>query len=174
MRPIDTIVIHCSATANGVPLTADGSTPVETIDRWHRVRGFKRSYDARVRFNPNLTSIGYHYVIYTSGALATGRSLDEVGAHVAGHNARSIGICCVGTDAYTLAQWATLRAVVEGLMKSFPGVRVVGHRDLSPDLNGDGTIEPSEWTKTCPGFDVAAWLAGDTVPLANHLLETVK
>lgn len=171
MRSIDLIVIHCSATANGVPLMADGATPVETINRWHRARGFKRDYDARVKLNPNLASIGYHYVIYTNGAVATGRALEEIGAHVAGHNTHSIGVCCIGTDSYTLAQWATLRAVVEGLTKSFPGARVVGHRDLSPDLDGDGTIEPREWTKTCPGFDVAAWLKGGMAPLATNLLD---
>ena len=30
-----------------------------------------------------------------------------------------------------------------------------GHRDLSPDLNGNGEIEPEEWIKQCPCFDVA-------------------
>ena len=28
-----------------------------------------------------------------------------------------------------------------------------GHRDLSPDLNGNGEIEPEEWVKACPCFD---------------------
>jgi hypothetical protein len=30
---------------------------------------------------------------------------------------------------------------------------VCGHRDLSPDLNGNGEIEPEEWIKQCPCFD---------------------
>jgi hypothetical protein len=30
----------------------------------------------------------------------------------------------------------------------------MGHRDLSPDLDGNGHIEPDEWMKQCPGFDV--------------------
>lgn len=171
MRPIDTVVIHCSATANGVPLTADGATPLETIDRWHRARKFQRAYDARVRFQPNLTSIGYHYVVYANGDLARGRALEEVGAHAAGHNARSIGLCMIGMDAYSLGQWATLRAVVEGLEGMFPGVRVVGHRDLSPDADGDGVVEKHEWLKTCPGFDVSTWRNGGMAPLADHLLE---
>ena len=29
-----------------------------------------------------------------------------------------------------------------------------GHRDLSPDLNGNGEIEPEEWIKACPCFEV--------------------
>ncbi len=34
--------------------------------------------------------------------------------------------------------------------------RVCGHRDLSPDLNGNGEIEPEEWIKACPCFEVKA------------------
>ena len=30
------------------------------------------------------------------------------------------------------------------------------HRDLSPDLNGNGEIEPEEWIKACPCFEVKA------------------
>lgn len=33
-------------------------------------------------------------------------------------------------------------------------VEVRGHRDYSPDLNGNGVIEPFEWLKACPCFDV--------------------
>ena len=36
----------------------------------------------------------------------------------------------------------------------YPGCRVCGHRDLSPDLNGNGEIEPEEWVKACPCFEV--------------------
>ncbi|MDY5354364.1 MAG: N-acetylmuramoyl-L-alanine amidase, partial [Bacteroides pyogenes] len=28
-------------------------------------------------------------------------------------------------------------------------------RDLSPDLDGNGEIEPEEWIKACPCFDAA-------------------
>ena len=38
-------------------------------------------------------------------------------------------------------------------------------------LYGDGTIQPSEWTKTCPGFSVADWLAGGMQPLAVRIAE---
>ena len=33
-------------------------------------------------------------------------------------------------------------------------MEVLGHRDTSPDLDGDGIVEPEEWTKMCPCFDV--------------------
>ena len=34
--------------------------------------------------------------------------------------------------------------------------RMCGHRDLSPDSNGNGEIEPEEWIKQCPCFEVKA------------------
>jgi hypothetical protein len=55
----------------------------------------------------------------------------------------------------------------------YPDSKTKGHRDYSPDKNSDGIIQPSEWMKTCPGFDVAAWLAGNLLPLEGHILEDV-
>lgn len=165
MRPIDLIVIHCSATPNG------RWTTVEDIDRWHAERGFHRNPALIGNNQPSLKAIAYHFAIYTNGAVATGRGLTEVGAHVKGHNANSIGVCMVGTDKFSPAQWASLKANIEGLQQQFAGARVVGHRDLSPDLNGDGEIEPVEWLKVCPGFSVADWIAGERASLAGHVLE---
>ncbi|KAA4606611.1 N-acetylmuramoyl-L-alanine amidase, partial [Bacteroides ovatus] len=51
-------------------------------------------------------------------------------------------------------QKASLRLLVYQLKQRFSGCRVCGHRDLSPDLNGDGEIEPEEWIKACPCFEV--------------------
>lgn len=167
MRSIDLIVIHCTASPNG------HWTTVQDIDAWHKARGFCREPSARLQFNPQLGSIGYHHVIYTNGAIATGRAHGEIGAHVAGYNKRSIGIALVGTDRFSAAQWSALAELVGALQqpKFYPGARICGHRDLSPDRNGDGTVEPSEWLKTCPGFDVAAWRRGYMVPLSDHLQE---
>lgn len=146
MRNIDLIVIHCAATPAGRVVTA------ADIDRMHRARGFAK--------------IGYHYVIGIDGKREAGRPLGEIGAHVSGHNARSIGICYVGgtdakgqpLDTRTPAQHAEMRKLVAELKARFPKARVVGHRDLSPDKNGDGVISKYEWLKACPCFDVAGWL----------------
>lgn len=200
-RQINLIVIHCAATPNGNALfrragQPDVQTPVQVLDEMHRARGFTRGEHWRARQNPALTSIGYHFVIYTGGAVATGRHIDEVGAHVRGFNARSIGVCMLGTDKFYADQWDTLRDWLCGfaryleqqqpspprrfndpspaetltLLEKF-GVRVVGHRDLSPDINGDGEIDSHEWLKICPGFDVRRWLAGGMQPLAGHVLD---
>lgn len=164
-RPISAIAIHCAATPNGRTLFTGRAgkpgfrTPVMEINAWHQARGFKRAPAALAKMNPGLCCIGYHYVIYTNGAIATGRAEAEVGAHVAGFNSKSIGVCLVGTDQFTPAQWAALADLVRGLMKRYPDARVLGHRDF-PQV-----------AKSCPGFSVADWLAGGMEPLAGHVLE---
>lgn len=165
MRPVDLIVIHCSASPNGRWVsTLD-------IDHWHAERGFQRQGAFLVRQNPALGSIGYHFVLYTNGAIATGRHLDEIGAHVAGNNKTSLGICLIGTDAFSREQWASLAVLLERLKKTYPTARIAGHRDLLPDQDNDGLVAPWEWRKTCPGFDVAEWRAGGMAVPADHLLE---
>ena len=83
-------------------------------------------------------------------------------AHARGYNAQSIGICYEGgLDSHGLAkdtrtEWQrhSLRVLVRALKMDYPDARVVGHRDLSPDVNGNGEVEPMEWTKECPCFEV--------------------
>ena len=183
-RVIDLVVVHCSATPSGQWLGGNAPWQVRyrpapaVIDRWHFERGFQRHAGPLAAFNPHLQSIGYHYVVDIDGQVWTGRSLEEPGAHVAGHNLRSIGICLVGgiepNDArYTLAQWRSLAELVRALYAGLPAthpVSVKGHRDLSPDANGDGVIDRRDWLKTCPGFDVAAWLLAGMKPLQGHLI----
>lgn len=141
MRNIRHIVLHCSATKAGQRVTTSD------IDRWHKARGYRK--------------IGYHYVIYLNGSIHTGRELAEVGAHVAGNNSDSIGICYVGgldtdgkpADTRTPAQKASILYLLQSLREQFPGAEICGHRDFSPDQNGNGVIEPWEFMKACPCFD---------------------
>ena len=176
-RPVNQIIIHCSASANGNSLLTGSLkagnlvTPIQTLDGWHRTRGFKRSAEFRKRQNPALTSVGYHYVIYTDGTIVTGRHLDEIGAHVQGNNGKSLGVCMIGTDAFSAQQWAALTTLIKSLKSVFPNAAVRGHRDCSPDLNGDGQVTRNEWLKICPGFDVAAWLKADMQPQAIHIYQ---
>lgn len=169
-RTVDLIVIHCSASPDGVSLfegapgTPEFCTPVEVIDRWHAKRGFRRALQARQMQNERLGSIGYHLVIYVDGTIAPGRAFDEIGAHVFGYSRTSIGVCMIGTERFTREQWRSLARVIELLRLKHPGARVCGHRDLSPDVDGDGIVERWEWLKTSPGFDVAAWIAAGMQP----------
>lgn len=140
MKPeaVKYIVIHCSATPPNVKVDR------AVIDRWHRERGFLK--------------IGYHFVIKRDGVVEEGRKLDEIGAHVEGFNAQSIGICMAGgckqgekgalvpDNNFTDPQWAALRTLVVKMQTLFHNAKVVGHTDLNP-------------SKACPSFDVGAWLS---------------
>ncbi len=182
-RLVNELVIHCSASPNGNSLfsgTVGDSTfrtPADAIDGWHAARGFHRDDAWCKHFNPQLPAIGYHFIIYTNGAIATGRHMDEIGAHVRGNNRSSIGICMIGTDQFTIEQWKSLRGLVLELQKKYARAKTLatlGHRDLSPDRDNDGIVEPWEWLKTCPGFDVRAWLANDMQPDPARVLDQME
>lgn len=174
--PIQKIVIHCSATQNGKRLRNKNQTAAQVIDSWHAKRGFLRKNH---QFNPHLRHIGYHFVIDTDGTVETGRAEGEIGAHVKGYNLHSLGICLVGGISitgknygrYTAKQWQALYQLLQKLEAKYPEARICGHRDLSPDLNGDGTISPNEWVKDCPCFDVWEWLDSEQIINVDHLFK---
>lgn len=135
MRKIKEIIIHCSDTPAGEDFCA------ADIDRWHRERGW--------------SCIGYHYVVRLDGTIETGRDLSRAGAHCAGHNANSIGVCYIGGrsargvapvtyyDTRTEAQKKALRTLIADLRKRFgANLKVVGHHDYNKG-------------KLCPCFDVS-------------------
>lgn len=138
MRKIDMIVIHCTATRENKRFTES------MLERSHRERGFDEC--------------GYHYYVRKDGLIVSMRSKEKAGAHAKGYNANSIGIAYEGgldndgnpKDTRTPWQHHSLRVLVKTLQIDYPGARVLGHRDLSPDLNGDDKITPDEWMKHCP------------------------
>lgn len=129
------IVVHAADTF------ADMDIGLQEIDSWHKARGW--------------SGCGYHFIVRRNGFLELGRDLYETGAHVAGYNSSSIGICMVGgkamdggaEDNYTVEQIETLGALLYQLTELFPGAEVCGHRDF-PGVN-----------KACPCFDAGDfWL----------------
>lgn len=168
---IDLIVIHASATANNKKLGNSKKSAAEVIDAWHKERGFRRLERFKELFNSHLSSIGYHFVIDIDGEITTGRSINEVGAHAKGYNKGSIGICLVGgldesgkpSADFTPLQFKALKKLVLELKKRFKSAKVLGHRDLSPDLNNDGVITPNEYIKACPCFDVRQFFKGEGI-----------
>ena len=133
MRPINEIIIHCTATAEGKDYTVD------QIRQWHvKGNGWK--------------DIGYHYVIYRDGSIHAGRPIDQIGAHTTNHNTGTIGVCYVGgcaadgktpKDTRTPQQKAALVELVRSLKTVFGISKVSGHREYA--------------AKACPSFDVQAW-----------------
>lgn len=133
---IDAIIIHCSATKEGIDYR------LADIDKWHRERGFKM--------------VGYNYVIDLDGQVEIGRPITMDGAHCntsgtsgKAYNKHSIGICYIGgldkdgnsKDTRTLAQKVAMATLVYRLIEKYPIVEVLGHRDTGAK-------------KDCPCFDV--------------------
>ncbi len=143
-RAVSSIAVHCTATRERRAVT------LAELATWHRARGF--------------TGIGYHFVVHLDGTVEVGRDKATPGAHVQGHNARSIGVVYVGGldaagrphDTRTPAQKAALLELLRALKAAHPRAIVQGHRDYSPDRDGDGIVEPHEWLKACPCFDARA------------------
>lgn len=139
MRDIRHIVIHCTATRQ--------TATVEQILQSFKARGWKAP--------------GYHYIVLPNGVNVNTWPDEKVANGVKGHNADSIHVAYIGgidskgrpVDNRTPTQRAMLRHIVNLLRARYPKAMVCGHRDLSPDLNGNGRIEPLEWVKACPCFD---------------------
>lgn len=129
MRPLDRIILHCSATKPSQKIGA------AEIRRWH-VDG------------NGWSDIGYHYVIKRDGTIEPGRPLDIPGAHVKGHNATTIGICYVGgidaqgnpEDNMTAEQELSWLLLVNAIRVLFGKLPVHGHNEYA--------------AKACPSFDV--------------------
>lgn len=142
-RSITLIVVHCTATK------VDADFTQKDLLRCHKARG--------------MCMVGYHFYIRKDGFIWSTRPLEMVGAHCMGYNQESVGIAYEGgldshglpADTRTPEQKHSLRVLIRTLKKMFPVARVCGHRDLSPDSNGNGVVEPSEWLKQCPCFEVA-------------------
>ena len=128
MRPINKIIVHCTATPEGRVHT------VKDVDTWHRQRGFN--------------GIGYHYLIGLNGEVWEGRPIEKAGAHTEGYNSSSIGIAYVGgmdkemknpKDTRTQAQKDSILKLLKELVIKFPNAEIFGHRDFAK--------------KACPSFD---------------------
>lgn len=129
MRKIDKIIIHCSASCEGVNVTPS------MIKRWHLQRGFR--------------DIGYHFVITLDGKIHIGRVIEDIGAHCKGQNTHSIGICYVGgldkngkpKDTRNEAQKKSMIDLLKSLKFDYPNATIHGHNEFA--------------NKACPCFDVS-------------------
>lgn len=155
MRPLHGIIIHATATTANWWHDRSTLDRVDEVRRWHTLkpphgRGWK--------------DIGYHFLIDRNGVTIMGRPLDQVGAHVRGHNTGTIGIALFGghgsnekdqfSDHFTQAQDKALRELIDVLQAGYGPLTVTGHNQYA--------------AKACPGFYVPQWLAQKpaTAPVA--------
>lgn len=141
MRPVNEIIIHCTATQPNWWADKPTSAKVQEIRRWHKAQGWR--------------DIGYHYLIDRDGTVAEGRPVEQVGAHVKGRNTGTIGVALFGghgsaatdqfSDHFTLRQANALRGLIAKLQADYGPLAVSGHNQFA--------------AKACPGFNAPEWYA---------------
>jgi N-acetylmuramoyl-L-alanine amidase len=161
MRDINYIILHCTAGPS------DQTIPV-----------IKAYWKAPVPKGMGWKNPGYHYLIPTDGKYEKIHPIELIANGVAGHNSKSIHVSYIGgvemlhskdskgkvinvvgkpKDTRTDEQIAAQILIIGKLRKLFPKAKIRGHRDFSVDKNKDGIIQPNEWMKSCPSFDVVSW-----------------
>lgn len=157
MRRIKYIVIHCSA----------GYGDVAAIKRFWKSLGWK--------------SPGYHYFIYEDGRVEQLAPLGSITNGVKGLNKDAVNIAYQGgvergnvnkaKDTRTPSQKEALECVIANVLEelkryqSVSDIEIKGHRDFSPDKNGNGVVDSWERIKECPSFDA--------IPAYKNLVKSV-
>lgn len=139
MRKIERIFVHCTA---GSQRQTVGDLRAE-----FKRKGWR---------NP-----GYHYVVSADGTITQLLDESKVSNGVRGYNSTAINVAYTGgidakgkaADNRTDAQKASLLKLLRLLRRRYPAAKILGHRDISPDTNHNGTVDPWERIKECPCFD---------------------
>ena len=133
--------MHCTA-------TYQSNTTEESLRKEFKRKGWK---------NP-----GYHYVVKPDGDLIFMHPENQVANGVANYNKNSIHVAWIGgidkehpngIDNRTPEQKSTLFDLLVKLKQKYKDAIIMGHRDISPDLNHNGVVDPWEYIKMCPCFD---------------------
>lgn len=139
MRQIKYIAVHCTA-----------GSQRQTIADLHAE--FKRK---------GWKYPGYHYVIAPDGKITGMLDESKVSNGVKGYNSVTVNVAYIGgidcegkaIDNRTDAQKKALRQLLGNLKNKYPDAVIQGHRDFSPDTNGNGKVDVWERIKECPCFD---------------------
>ena len=147
MRQINEIIVHCTATRADWWSDRSSRDKVEEVRRWHVE-------------DRNWRDVGYHWLIDLDGSVIKGRDESVTGAHVAGHNANSIGVSLFGghggsnddkfEDNFTPEQDASLRQLIRDIKDRHNITKISGHNEYA--------------NKACPCFRVGNWLNNRPTP----------
>ena len=141
MREIKRIFIHCTA-------SYQTTTTEESLKAEFKAKGWKAP--------------GYHYVVKPDGGIINMWPEDKVSNGVQGYNSTSINVAYIGgidkqhpkgIDNRTDAQKRALLELLAKLKIKYPKAKIMGHRDISPDKNGNGKVDTWEYIKACPCFN---------------------
>ena len=139
MRNIKYIFVHCTASQQ--------TATVQQILKEFTQRGWRIP--------------GYHYIVDPKGMLTQLVAEDRISNGVKGYNAESINVAYIGgidannkpIDNRTPEQKKTLLSILTRLKQKYPNAIIMGHRDISPDKNHNGIVDPWERIKECPCFN---------------------
>lgn len=139
MRQINKIIVHCADTPDN-----NSSINAETIRVWHTSPPPKGN---------GWSDIGYHWVVLRSGTIENGRKPEVIGAHVAGQNKDSLGICWVGRKTPAVNQYKSLIKFLAQLLDEYDlEVKdVYGHREFDSGKDCPG-ISPEQIRKDLQRF----------------------
>ena len=132
------IIVHCSGSSFERDHSVEAITELHTGNTkeqmpWNMSYINKRGYDA----------CSYHLIIDREGnILTTDRDISAVGAHVRHHNNTSLGICLMGLDDFTQAQFDALIIAVDSICAMYD----LDYDDVYPHNYFDNT-------KRCPCFN---------------------
>lgn len=139
--------MHCTA-------SWQNTTTVESLKAEFRQKGWKAP--------------GYHWVIFPNGKVVQMLEENKVANGVKNYNSTAIHVAYVGgigrirdgknydtisVDNRTPEQKLALFDLLTKLKLKYKSAMIMGHRDISPDLNHNGVIDPWERIKDCPCFD---------------------
>ena len=139
MRSIKRIFVHCTAGSQ--------RQKIADLQAEFKRKGWKHP--------------GYHYVIQADGTITQMLGEQFVSNGVKGYNSTSINVAYMGgidaqgkaVDNRTEEQKASLVKLLKELKERYPKAEIMGHRDISPDTNHNGIVDPWERIKACPCFD---------------------
>ena len=125
-----TVIIHHAAFWDG----SDGAT-LFNIQNLHRLTN-------------GWADVGYHYLIGKTGIIYEGRRINARGAHTAGYNYGSVGVCLLGNfeeEIISIAQLQAARTTVNWLAETLQLTHLAAHKDFNSNT-------------VCPGADTLQYL----------------
>ncbi|OIQ22031.1 MAG: hypothetical protein BM557_01240 [Flavobacterium sp. MedPE-SWcel] len=147
-KKIKYITVHCSA----------GFSGIKAIKAFWKRLGWR--------------SPGYHILINRNGKVHQLHDFNRISNGVRGYNTQCINICYIGGVEKTAAGKyigkdtrtpEQKEALENEIIKAIEWVKnnggnieelsILGHRDFSPDVNGNNVIESFERIKECPSFN---------------------
>ena len=162
MRPITRVIIHCTASDDEADnrdhaLTKLHIMPPDIEVHWNNKQVNCFGFD----------SVGYHFVVWKTGDIQNFRDLEEMGAHVKGHNGDSVGVCLAGLNDFSPFQMRQAAKLVWELCQAY-GLDPL--KDVHPH---------NKYTdkKTCPNFPLEKLFKHypkyDVDPRTTHLANQV-